>query len=335
MADDSGWGGTLWMAADLVTPMAVRVAATLRLADHIAAGTTTADELAAVTGADADALGRVMDHLVTAGLLDRTDSDYGLTGLGEQLRDDHPGGVRAWIDLEGAVGYADLCMVELLHTVRTGEAAYPRRYGRPYWEDLAADPARAATFDALMSDRLRADAAAIASAYPWGELGHLVDVGGGDGTLLIAILEAHTDLRGTVVDLPGPVSRAGQALAAAGLLARADAKSGSFFNPLPAGAGGYLLSGVLHDWPDGDALRILRRCAEAAPDSGKVLVLEDNVGDAETGTPHTEGDLRMLAYCRGRDRTVDQLGDLAGSAGLTISSVIPAGMRSIIELLQG
>ena len=152
--EDSGWGGTLWQAADLITPMAIRVAATLRLADHIAGGTTTIEGLAAATGTDADALGRVMDHLVKAGLLTRVEGGYGLTDLGAQLREDDPGGVRAWIDLEGAVGYADLCLVELLHTVRTGEAAYPRRYGRPYWDDLAADPRRAATFDALMGGRL-------------------------------------------------------------------------------------------------------------------------------------------------------------------------------------
>lgn len=330
--DDSGWGGTLWQAADLITPMAIRVAATLRLADHIAGGTTTVEGLAEATGCDADALGRVMDHLVTAGLLTRAEGGYELTGLGAQLREDDPGGVRAWIDLEGAVGYADLCLVELLHTVRTGEAAYPRRYGRPYWDDLAADPRRAATFDALMGGRLGADAPVIATAYPWGALGHLVDVGGGDGTLLIAILRAHHYLRGTVADLPGPASRADQSIAAAGLSDRAGSHAGSFFDPLPTGAGGYLLSGVLHDWPDEDAVRILRRCVEAAPDTGKVLLVEDNVGDAETGTPHTEGDLRMLTYCRGRDRTIDQLGELARTVGLRIGSVTPAGSRSIIEL---
>ena len=158
-------------------------------------------------------------------------------------------------------------------------------------------------------------------------------MGGGDGTLLIAILQANDNLRGTVADLAGPVSRADQAIAAAGLTDRAGTVAGSFFDGVPAGAGGYLLSGVLHDWPDDDAVRILRRCADAAPDTGKVLVVEDNVGDPESGTPHTEGDLRMLSYCRGRDRTVEQLGELAGSAGLAIGSVTPAGLRSIIELL--
>lgn len=326
----TGWGGGLWAAADLVTPMAIRVAATLRLADHIAAGTRTAEALAEAVDADPDALRRLLCHLVTAGVLSGADTGiYRLTAFGEHLRDDDPDGVRAWLDLEGAVGRGDLCFVQLLHTVRTGEPAFPRQFGRAYWDDLAEDPQLAASFDALMGARLVADAPAVAAAYPWGTLGHVVDVGGGNGTLLIAILRAHGDLRGTVVDLAGPVARAEQAIVAAGLDHRAGTQAGSFFDPLPAGAGGYLLSGVVHDWDDEHAARILQRCADAAADAGKVLLV-DHIGDGHGST--TEGDLRMLCYVRGRERTLDQLGELAGSVGLRVGSVTPAGSRSIVEL---
>jgi hypothetical protein len=333
MAEETtGWGGELWAAASLVTPMAIRVAATLRVADHIAAGTRTAEALAAAVHADRDALGRTLDHLVTAGVLTREDpGTYGLTALGEQLRDDGPDAVRPWLDLEGAIGHGDLCFVDLLHTVRTGEPAYPRHFGRPYWDDLSADPQLGATFDALMGGRLAADAPVVATAYPWNTLGHVVDVGGGDGSLLIAILRAHADLRGTVVDLAGPVARAREAFAAAGLSDRADAEVGSFFDALPAGAGGYVLSGVVHDWPDEDVVRILRRCAEAAGESGKVLLV-DHVGEGRDALD-TEGDLRMLCYVRGRERTLDQLGALAALAGLRIGPATPARSRSVVELL--
>ena len=156
-------------------------------------------------------------------------------------------------------------------------------------------------------------------------------MGGGNASLLIAILRAHGDLRGTVIDLAGPVARADQAIASAGLGGRVGTRVGSFFDALPAGAGGYVLSGILHDWDDEDAVRILQRCADAAPDTGKVLVV-DHIGDAQDVISDTEGDLRMLCYVRGRERTLDQLGGLAESAGLQISSVTPAGSRSIIEL---
>ncbi|WP_243422396.1 methyltransferase [Micromonospora globispora] len=129
----------------------------------------------------------------------------------------------------------------------------------------------------------------------------------------------------------GPVARAEQAIVSAGLGHRAGTQVGSFFDALPAGAGGYVLSGVLHDWDDDDALRILRRCADAASETGKVLVV-DHIGDAQSGTPDTEGDLRMLCHVRGRERTLDQLGELAESPGLEVSSLTPAGSRSIIEL---
>jgi hypothetical protein len=311
--------------------MAIRVAATLRLADHIAAGTQTTEALAAVLDVDRDAMGRLLGHLVTADVLARAGSGtYRLTALGEHLRDDDPEGVRAWIDLEGAIGRADLCFVHLLHAVRTGEPAFARQFGRPFWDDLSADSGRAASFDALMGARLAADAPVVAAAYPWGALGHVVDVGGGNATLLIAILGAHDELRGTVIDLAGPVARAEQAIVSAGLGHRAGAEVGSFFDALPAGAGGYMLSGVLHDWDDEYALRILKRCADAASEMGKVLVV-DHYGDVG-GTADTEGDLRMLCYVHGRERTLDQLGELVRSAGLQVSSVTPAGSRSIIEL---
>jgi hypothetical protein len=310
----------LWTAADLVTPMAIRVAATLRLADRIATGTRTSEALAAETEVDPDALRRVLDHLVTAGVLTRSDG-YGLTAMGEELRDAE--GIRAWLDLEGAIGRADLCFTELLHTVRTGEPAFERRFGRPYWEDLSADSALSASFDALMGARLVADAPEVAAAYPWDTLGHVVDVGGGDGSLLIAILRAHPGLRGTVFDLAGPASRAEQAINSAGLGDRAGAQAGSFFDALPTGAGGYVLSGVLHDWDDEHAARILGRCAET---SGTTLVV-DHFGAAR----NTEGDLRMLCYVQGRERTLDQLSALAGTVGLQLGDVVPAGSRSIVE----
>ncbi|MDQ6849464.1 MAG: methyltransferase, partial [Actinomycetota bacterium] len=131
----------------------------------------------------------MLDHLVTARFLRRDqDGAYALTDAGQWLRDDHPHGVRASIDLEGAIGHADLCLVELLHTVRTGEPAYPRNFGRGFWEDLAEHPDRAASYNALMGRQLAAEAPAVAAAYDWSALGEVVDVGGGDGSLLIALL---------------------------------------------------------------------------------------------------------------------------------------------------
>ena len=176
------------------------------------------------------------------------------------------------------------------------------------------------------------DAIAVAGAYDWAALGDVVDVGGGDGSLLIALLRAHPTLRGTVIDLASAVESATRALGAAGLSDRGLAQTGSFFEPLPPGGSGYILSRILHDWDDGDVRRILERCADAAGPAGRVIVVED-IDAGPGGSVSTEMDLRMLAYFLGRERTLVRLVELARAAGLTLGTVTPLPPRTIIELL--
>jgi hypothetical protein len=320
---DDGFSARLWDLADLFTPMAVRVAATLRLAEHVAAGVATVPELAERAGADADALGRLLDHLVTVGVFARDgDGTLALTGLGGQLRADG-----AWLDIGGAIGRADLCALHLLDAVRDGQPAYPRTYGRPIWDDYAADPALAESFDALMGSRVHAEAPGIVAGYDWGSLGHVVDVGGGNGTLLAAILAAHPHVRGTLVDLPGAAEAARAALPDG-----CEVVAGSFFDPLPPGADAYVLSGVLQDWDDEHALAILRRCAEAG---GRVLVIEEGLDAGEEDSLTRTGmDLRMLAFNGGRERALGDFERLAADAGLRVGGVHRVTRhRSVIELL--
>jgi hypothetical protein len=317
--------------ADLVTPMAVRVAATLRLADHIALGLRTAPELAEVEHVDADALDRVLRHLVAAEVFSRDEAGrYALTERGEWLRDDHPSGLRAVLDIEGALGRADLSFVHLLHSVRTGKASFPVLFGREFWDDLASDPTRRASYDAQMGADVAAWAPAIVAAHDWGSIGNVVDVGGGNGTLLAALLRAHPTLRGTVFDQPAAADAARETLAAGGLTDRSDVVSGSFFDPLPQGAGGYLLSAILHNWNDESAGAILRRCADAAGTTGRIFVVEKTGPDGES--PRTDMELRVLAYLGGRERGVTELNALAREAGLQVAAVRQADDLSIIEL---
>ena len=323
----------LYAMADLITPMAIRVAATLRIADRIDAGTRTAAGLAEETDTDPAALQRVLEHLVTVGVLAGAADGYALTELGRELHDNHPDHVRAWLDIRGAVGRGDLSLLHLLETVQSGQPAYPVLFGRGFWDDLDADPQLAASFHRLMSGRL-IDAPVLARAYDWGSLGRLVDVGGGDGTLLAEILKAHPALSGTVLDRPSAAADAQRRFERDGLADRADVVAGSFFDPLPPG-GSYLLSGVVHDWDDEHALAILRRCAQALGPDGRVLVLESlNEADGPDAR-HTAMDLRMLAYVAGRERSLRELTALAAGAGLELRSHSPgSGRRSIIELAR-
>ena len=144
------------------------------------------------------------------------------------------------------------------------------------------------------------------------------------------MLTAYPALRGTVVDLPGAVEAAREALAAAGFARRSDVVAGSFFDPLPPGAGGYLLSAIIHNWDDEAARTILRRCAEAAGADGAVFVVERMGADGES--PSTGRDLRMLAYFGGRERGLAELTALAAESGLKVTAVHAAGANSIVEL---
>jgi O-methyltransferase len=330
LGDEDGMAAKLWAMANLGTPMAVRVAATLRIADHIAAGVRTAPELAEAVSADADALDRLMRYLTIRGLLSRDETgQYALTAQGEPLRTDHPAGIHGWMDIDG-LGYSELSFVELLHSIRTGEAAFPKRYGRQFWDALAADPARSACFDALLGADVAARAPGIVAGYDWGSLGHVVDVGGGDGSLLIQLLTEYPSLRGTVVDLPNAAETARTALTSAGFAHRGDVVAGSFFDPLPPGAGGYLLSLIIHDWDDDAARAILRRCAEAAGTTGSVFVIE-TIGD-DGDAPHTGMDLRMLVVYGAKERGVAELAALGADVGLRLAAVHPAGPSVIVEL---
>ncbi len=308
--------------ADLITPMAIRVAATLRLADHLAAGKRTAAELAAAAGADADAVGRLMRLLVAQGIFGE---GFSLGPHGRELLDG--AGLRSRLDTESALGRADLAFAYLLDTVRTGEPVYERAWGRSFWDD-AADPARAAAYDAHMGHDAAGWAVDVLTACDWGRFGDVVDVGGGDGSLLAALLAAHPEMRGTVLDQPGTAERARSKLAVHG--DRAMAVAGSFFDPLPPGADAYLLCAILHDWPDDDATRILRRCAEAAGADGRVLVVE-RTGPGG-GAPSTVMDLRMLVMFGGRERTAAAIGALGAAAGLELVAAHQSDDISVVEL---
>lgn len=162
MEDDLLGTKGLWAKADLLTPMAIRVAATLRLADHL-----DSPDLATKTGADPDALDRLLRHLESAGVVRRTDTGYALTEMGQALRSDHPSQVRRLLDVTSALGHADLCFVGLLHSVRTGEPAFPSHYGRSFWDDLAADETRAASFNAQMAVYAHRASTDVVNAYDW------------------------------------------------------------------------------------------------------------------------------------------------------------------------
>lgn len=306
---------------DLIWPYAVRAAATLRIADLIAAGITGQDELAAAAGADGEALVRLLRYLACRGLFSEpAPGTFALTESARLLLDDHPGHLRSWLDMDGLSGRTDRAVSGLLEAVRTGEPAYPRLFGRTYYEDLSLNPHLRASFDAFMA-AYSSPYASVVAGRDWSGARHVVDVGGGSGAVLADVLRRHPHLRGTIVDLPAAVEAAPPVLAAAGVADRCATVAGSFFDPLPRGADVYLLSNVLNDWPDRDAVAILRRCGEAAASSGLVVVAERFVATADDPAEVTRFDLRTFLLLGGRGRSALSLSSLATAAGLTVRSV--------------
>jgi SAM-dependent methyltransferase len=315
--------------ADLATPMAVRVAATLGLVDRAGSTGATAEHLAARTGTDAPALECLLDHLVAVGVFDRdAEGRYRPTALGAQMGQDAPQDVRRLLDTGSAGGRAELGFVELLGTITTGTPGYVQRYGRDFWADLDRHPELRRSFDAQMNWRFRVQAAQIADRFDWGRFAEVLDVGGGDGTLLEAILTAHPALRGRVLDLPPTAAAATARFARAGLGARAGAVAGSFFEPLPTGADAYVLSDILHDWAEDRAREILTACRTAAAPDATVVVIEPVRGRGAG----TAIDLHLLMCFGGRERTVEDLAELGAGCGLVLRrAVAVADGRTALE----
>lgn len=325
--------------ADLITPWALRVAATLRLADLTAGEPAGAPELAERCGADPGALERLLRYLAVRGVFEATeDGRYRLTELGAPLRTDVPGSRRPWWDLNGMGARMDLSFSAMLHSVRTGRPGYPEVHGKPFWQDLADDPGLARSFDDLMSwhgswfDE-------IDQGYDWSRAARVTDVGGGAGTLLARLMRDRPGLRGTLVELPATLKAAEDLLGAAGVRERCELVQGDFFDALPAGADVYVLSNVLHDWDHGNALRILRRCGQAAADSAaagapgsRVLIADRLVEEGANARLVTMLDLRMLVTVGGEERTLEQLTRLVEEAGLQVTSRTPRPAAGMVLL---
>ncbi|MGW3967479.1 methyltransferase [Amycolatopsis sp. NPDC005003] len=305
---------SIYALADLATPMAIRVAATLGLAEHEAA---TAAELASATGTSPTALACLLDHLVTAGVFafDAESGRYRPTELGAQLRTED---AHRLLDIHSAGGRAELAFADLLETLTTGTPAYEHRYGRGFWADIDAEPRLRRSFDAQMNWRFRVQAPQLAARFDWGRFPRIVDVGGGDGLVLAEIMRAHPAVHGEVLDLAPSAAAAAERFAADGLADRAQAVPGSFFDPLPTGADAYVLSDILHDWDDEHARRILAGCRHAAGDDGTVVVIEP----LRHGTS-TAINLFMLMCFGGRERTEAELTHLAAESGLALRATTP------------
>ncbi len=303
---------SIWDLSDLCTPWCVHVAATLRVAERLGAGHHTLDALAAACACDARYLGLMLRHLVGKGVFEEPAAGHFV--LNDAARELLAPGARLGLDLDRLGGRMAHAWGTLLKAVRTGAPAYADVFGRSFWDDLDAHPDIAADFDALMGPEGHgAPDPDVLLDGDWTGLRTVVDVGGGTGSLLAEILRVHPDMTGTLVDVPATVARSAEVFAAAGVSARVRLVGQSFFDPLPAGAGLYLLVKVVSNWTGADLVAILRRCADAAGDSGRIVVTGGIAADERSQTLTIE-----TVLIGGMSHSVDEFRTIAATAGLAV-----------------
>ncbi len=315
---------------------ALHVIAKLGVADLLSAGARGVEELAKATETHPPSLRRVMRLLASVGVFEEKENGgFALTALGECLRADVPGSSRAMVLLFAGIGIQD-SWKDLEWCVRTGEPAYRKRGAADAFAEMAKDPAQAANFDAAMADFTKMTAVAVAAAYDFTPLGTIVDVGGGNGALLLGILKAYAHLQGVVADRPDVVERAKKEIAASGLGARCRAVAIDFFREVPGGADAYVLKHVIHDWDDERARTILANCRRVVPPNGRLLLVEGVYPPRIDGSPESRGaaanDVNMLVSTGGRQRSEAEFRSLYSAAGFRLTRIVPTPARaSVIE----
>jgi hypothetical protein len=308
---------------------AIYVAADLGIADLLIEGPKTAEELAEDTNTHSDALYRVLRALASVGIFtEDEDCRFSLTPLAENLRSDVPYSLRSFGIMAGAELYQS--WGNLLYSVRTGKEGFDKTFGKPFFQYMTEHPDRHAVYDAAMMVHGIAETEPMLDAYDFSAFETVMDVGGGNGLMLAAILNRHPAIKGILFDLPAVVDRAKETISDSDLSDRCQIVGGDFFTSVPS-ADVYVLRHIIHDWDDDDAVSILRNCRNAMNPEGRILLVETVIPPMNEPCFGKWLDLMMLIV-GGRERTKEQYRQLLPQAGLKLNRIISTAHEiSIIE----
>jgi len=311
---------------------ALYVAAKLRIADSLAVGPKSADELAKASGTQGRSLYRLLRALASLGIFaEEGDRRFALTPLGECLRSDLPGSQWAMAIMVGEEHYQ--AWGDLLGSVRTGEIAFDKIYGKPVFDYLAERPEQARIFDDAMTGVHGHETSAVLESYDFSAIGVLADIGGGNGTTLCGILKRFPKMTGILFDLDNVVERAKAEVEAAGLSQRCRLVGGNFFESVPGGVDAYLLRHIIHDWDDVKATAILKNIHEKMEGDAKLLVVETVIPPGNEPSFAKLLDLAMLVIPGGLERTEEEYRQLYDNAGFRLSGVVPT--RAEVSVIEG
>lgn len=321
------------IATGYMASAALYVAAHLRVADHLIGGSKSVEELAAGTGANADALYRILRLLVSLGVFENVGPRrFALNPSADMLRQDVHGSVHAIAHfLPDPMHFR--VYANLLDSVRTGVPAVDTTLGKPLFDYLAHDPAYSAIFnDAMTAISVPVAAAAIA-AYDFSGFGVIVDVGGGHGEVLTSILKSCPRSRGVLAEISHVAEGARPRIAAMGLADRCEAVACDFFRAVPPGGDVYVMKHIIHDWDDARALKILGNIAQAMGDKrGSVVLLETVIPEGSEPDMGKFIDIEMLAFPGGKERTAHEFRELFHEAGFDLTRVVAT--KSLISVVE-
>ena len=307
------------------TTQAIHVVAALGIPDLLAGGARSAEDLARETGTHAPSLRRLLRALAAVEVLrEEDDGGFRLGELGEPLLSDHPQSMAGWAAFVGLPPHW-AAWGALSHTVETGVNAFRHVHGEDVWRHREARPDESAAFDRAMRSSTLGVTEAVLEAFDFGRFGVIVDVAGGTGAFLSAILERYPGGRGILLDQPHVVANAQ-------VPEGVEVVAGSFFEAVPEGGDAYLLKSIVHDWEDEQSVAILRNCRRAMAPGGSVLVFERLLGPPNEAPEAKFSDLNMMVAPGGRERSLEQYGALFEAAGLRLVGETPTSSgRSVIE----
>lgn len=319
------------MIAGFWTTQAIYVAVRLRIPDLLASGPRTADELAVETGAHARSLYRLLRALASSGVF-REDADhrFALTPLSECLRRGTPGSMAALAWMRGDWQYR--AWSDLLHNVQTGETAFDHVFGEPLFEFLGHTPENAAIFDQGMVGVHGRETEAMLTAFDFSEIKVLADIGGGNGSVLSAVLTQYPTLKAILFDRADVIDRAKVNLAQVCVADRVQFIAGDFFQSVPGGADAYFLRHIIHDWNDDQSRTILKNCHAAMPSNGRLLLAEFVLPDGPEPFHGKWFDLAMMTVTGGQERTESEYRVLLDECGFEWLRIVPTATElKVIE----
>ncbi len=309
----------------------IYAAAKMGIADLIGQGSRSSDDLAATVGVDSSALYRVLRALSGAGIFtELPEKQFALTPLGATLRTGVPGSMHAFVLLFGGDLYAS-AWLDLPSSVQSGKTAVEHLHGAPLYPYLARHPEDARLFDEAMTSFTSVENAAVAARYDFSAVRTVIDVGGGHGSLVTAVVERNPGLRGILFDQPHIADGARARVAASAIAERCEVVSGDFFEAVPS-ADICLLKHIVCNWDDEAAIRILKSCHRALPPGGKILVIESVISHS---APAELLDVHLLTVVGGRMRTEQEHRSLMAAAGFRLTRLLPTDVGLQLVVVEG